>query len=153
MKKSFITCIPDLSVSHIHSLYLGYSIKLRKTRNSFDNEILSSVNWGLLYLPTIKTFSMGESSKFPKPWTFEIQVLKLVVCQRIINNIKLNGQMPIDRLKINQRSYYGLNSALWGCLSVESQPQIPEFRNNRENFHPCISSAEIYELENKYDLE
>ena len=36
---------------------------------------------------------------------------------------------------------------------MESQPQNPEFRNNRENFHPCNSSAEIYELENKYDLE
>ena len=62
--------------------------------------------------------------------------------------------MSLDRLKINQRSYYGLlNSAFWGWLSVESQPQNPEFRNNRENFHPCNSSAEIYELENKYDLE
>ena len=23
---------------------------------------------------------------------------------------------------------------------MESQPQIPEFRNNPENFHPCIHS-------------
>ena len=24
---------------------------------------------------------------------------------------------------------------------MESQPQIPEFRNNPENFHPCIEST------------
>ena len=24
---------------------------------------------------------------------------------------------------------------------MESQPQYPEFRNNPENFHPCISSG------------
>ena len=36
--------------------------------------------------------------------------------------------MSLDRLKINQRSYYDLsNSAFWGWLSVESQPQNPEF--------------------------
>ena len=25
----------------------------------------------------------------------------------------------------------------FGHISVESQPQNPEFRNNPENFHPC----------------
>ena len=132
---------------------------------------------------------MSESSKFPTSWTFEIQVLKLVlfvwfvslcpinnlsvikgrvflgwtstklglmfllknttqwhwwgsnqqplclqsstlplssllkrvVCQQIINNFKLNGQMSLDRLKIKQWNYYGLlNSAFWGWLSVDS---------------------------------
>ena len=87
---------------------------------------------------------MGESFKFPKSWSFEIQVLKLVVCQQIINNFKLNGQMSLDRLKINHRSYYDLlNSAFWGWLSVESQPQNPEFRNNPENFHQCIPQVAV----------
>ena len=26
---------------------------------------------------------------------------------------------------------------------MESQPQNPEFRNNPENFHPCISSVNL----------
>ena len=30
-----------------------------------------------------------------------------------------------------------LNSAFWGWLSMESQPQNPEFRIDPENFHPC----------------
>ena len=44
----------------------------------------------------------------------------------------------MERLIIKQRSYYDLpNSAFWGWLYVESQPQNPEFRNNPENFHLC----------------
>ena len=39
-------------------------------------------------------------------------ILKLAVCPLNIHNFKFNGQMFLDRLKINQRSYYGLlNSA------------------------------------------
>ena len=50
----------------------------------------------------------------------------------------LTGWMSFDRLKIHQRSYCELpNSGFWGRLSVESQPQNPEFRNNPENFHQC----------------
>ena len=46
--------------------------------------------------------------------------------------------MVLRQTKINQRSYYDLpNSAFWGCLSVESEPQNPEFRKNPKNFHPC----------------
>ena len=57
----------------------------------------------------------------------------------------LNGQLSLDRLKINQRSYYELpNSAVWGWLSVESQPQNPEFRNNPENIHPCLKAAKSH---------
>ena len=49
----------------------------------------------------------------------------------------LNGQLSTEELKINQRSYWNLpNSVFLGWLSVESQPQNPEFRNNPENFHP-----------------
>ena len=44
---------------------------------------------------------MGESSKFLKSWTFEIQILKLVVCLQILKN--LNGQLSQDELKINQK--------------------------------------------------
>ena len=87
----------------------------------------------------VSALFMGESSKFPKSWTFEIQVLKLVVCLQIINIFKLNGQLSFDELKINQRSYNNLpNSAFWGLLSFESQPQNREFRNNPVNFHPCL---------------
>ena len=47
--------------------------------------------------------------------------------------------MSLDRLIINQRSYYGLlNPAFRGWLSMESHPQNPEFRNYSENFHPCF---------------
>ena len=37
---------------------------------------------------------MGERSDFPKSWTFEIQILKLIVSLQIISNFKLNGQLP-----------------------------------------------------------
>ena len=46
--------------------------------------------------------------------------------------------MCLDNLKTNQRSDYNLpDLAFWGSLSMESQPQNPEFRINPENFHPC----------------
>ena len=46
--------------------------------------------------------------------------------------------------KINQRIFYKLpNSAFWGWLSMESQPQNPEFKNNPENFHPCGSGEDF----------
>ena len=48
---------------------------------------------------------MGESSNFPKSWTFEIQTLKLVVGLQIINNFKFNGQLSLDELILNQRSF------------------------------------------------
>ena len=86
--------------------------------------------------------TMGESSKIPKSWTLENQNLKLAVCLQIIKKCKFNGQIPLDKLKlhVNQKSYYYLqNSAFWGWLSMESQPPNHEFRNNLENFHPCIT--------------
>ena len=48
--------------------------------------------------------------------------------------------MYLDNLKINQRRYYNNlpNSAFWGWLSTESQPQNPEFRINPENVHPWV---------------
>ena len=80
---------------------------------------------------------MGESSKSPKSWTLENQNLKLAVCLQNIQNFKYNGQIPSDKGRLNQKNYYNLqNSAFWGWLSMESQPQNPEFRNNPENFRP-----------------
>ena len=38
---------------------------------------------------------------------------------------------------------------------MESPPQNPEFRNNPENFHPCISEEKIseqFQAKNKYLL-
>ena len=32
---------------------------------------------------------------------------------------------------------------------MESQPQNPEFRNNPENFHPCIKLPKIYEVQSE----
>ena len=52
--------------------------------------------------------------------------------------------MCLDNQKTNQRIYYKLpNSAFWGLLSMESQPQNPEFRNNPEKVHPyCRERAD-----------
>ena len=53
--------------------------------------------------------------------------------------------MCLDNLKTNQRSSYNLpNSGFWSWLSMESQPQNPEFRINAENFHPCIMLLKIF---------
>ena len=54
---------------------------------------------------------MGESSKFPKSSTLENQNLKLGVCFQNIENSKLNGQIPLDKLKLNQKSYYYLQNS------------------------------------------
>ena len=106
-------------------------------RNSLFNQVqlhsgTTGQNIGL-------SLHMGESSIFTKSWTFELQILKHVVCLKIIINFMLNGQLSIDELKINQRSYNNLpNSAFWGWLSMESQHQNPELRNNAETFTKCL---------------
>ena len=70
------------------------------------------------------------------------KLLKLAGCLKKIMISCLNGYVRLDNLKINQRSYHNLhNSAFWGWLSIESQPQNPEFRINPENFHPCITNC------------
>ena len=82
---------------------------------------------------------MGESSKFEKSWTFELQSLFLQYAHQIFTIWSLYGQLSLDRPNINQRTCYNLpNSAFWGRLSMEIQPQNPEFRNNPENFHLCV---------------
>ena len=81
------------------------------------------------------SMTMGESLKFPKSRTFETSILKLAVCPQKFSISSLNGQLSLDRLYINRKTYYRLpNSA-----SMESQAQNPEFRNNPENFHPCMT--------------
>ena len=90
---------------------------------------------------------MGEISKSR---TLENQNLKLAVCLQNIKNSKSNGQIPLDKLKLNQKSYYYLqNSAFWCWLSMKSQLQNPKFMNNPENFHPCkgagLQSAAVSE--------
>ena len=39
------------------------------------------------------------------PELFENQILKLAVCLQISTILKFNGQLSLDKLKINQRSY------------------------------------------------
>ena len=60
--------------------------------------------------------------------------------QYVYKNLTISNlfaQLPVDTLKINQRSYFNLpHSVLWGWLSMESLPQNPEFRNNSKIFHP-----------------
>ena len=57
----------------------------------------------------------------------------------------MNGQLSLDmldNLNTRQRSNYNLpNSGFWGWLSMESQPQNREFRNNPKNFHPAESMS------------
>ena len=72
-----------------------------------------------------------------KSWSIEFKSKKTTECQWLLRISSLNGLLSLNKLNINQRSYYNLpNSAFWGWLSVESQPQNPEFRNNLENFQP-----------------
>ena len=70
---------------------------------------------------------MGESSKFPKSWTLEIQILKLVeqLQKWIISS--LNDWLCFDNLKNNQRSYFYLpNSAFWGYVKSASKSWIQD---------------------------
>ena len=53
----------------------------------------------------------GESSKFPKSWTFEIQNLKQAVC------LQNNNNYGTCIMKVDQIIFYNLlNSAFWGGL-------------------------------------
>ena len=80
---------------------------------------------------------MGESSKFPKSWNLKNfqHAYKTVKFQ-----VKMVLKLLLDNLKRNMKAYnYDLpNSVFWGWLSMESQPQNPEFRNNPGNSHPCV---------------
>ena len=74
-----------------------------------ENKFTNHARSGALHY-SLKT-SMGESSKFPKSLTLENQNLKLAVCIQIIKNSKFNGQIPLDKLKLDQKSYYYLQNS------------------------------------------
>ena len=78
-------------------------------------------------------------------WKFKIS--------QILNLRSLNDWLCFHNLKTNPGSYNNLpNSAIWGWLSNESQPQNPEFRINPENFYPCLyflcTKSEIFKAYN-----
>ena len=73
---------------------------------------------------------MGESSN---GWKYKIWKIlnfrksNLKTCSIPMKHNGSNGQWSLDKLKINQRSYYNLlNSAFWGWLPMESKSQNPE---------------------------
>ena len=75
------------------------------------------------------------------PWSEflgQLQSLLTVIwVHGLLNSLK--SDLLTWRLNTSMDLYYNLpNSGFWGWLSVESQPQNPEFRNNPENFHSCI---------------
>ena len=49
----------------------------------------------------------GESSKFPKSWSFEILILKLAVCLQNINISSLIGYLSLFKLYIYQETKAG----------------------------------------------
>ena len=79
---------------------------------------------------------MGESSKFPKSWTFEISIVKLAVWPLNIHNFKIKWSIGLGQTENKSEKRYSILRPWW--LSVECHLQNPEFRNNPENFHPWI---------------
>ena len=74
-----------------------------------------------------------------------MQILKLT-CTVDLNMLRisnLNVQNVFVYLTLNQINYSNVPkfSVLRRTfLYMDSQPHNPEFRNNPENFHPCISA-------------
>ena len=134
------------------------SLSLTVLKMTKPRRITSSCNWHQPFLNQLFITQWVKVQKF-QILNFRKLNLKLAVCLKIIKNSKFNGQIPSDKLKLYQKSYYYLqNSAFWGWLSIqmylipefrilrlsmESQPQNPEFRNNPENFHPCNPDLDI----------
>ena len=79
---------------------------------------------------------MCESSKFTKSWLTEIQILKLAICLQILIIFKFKSSIvfKLTENRSGKLRYNQPNSAFWGWLSKESQPQNPVFRNNPESF-------------------
>ena len=100
------------------------------------------ITWQLcLYACQVKPCAWVKVKHFENP---ELQKFKYhnphYAC-KISTIFSLDGWLSLEKLKINERCNYNLlNSAFWGWLSTESQPQNPEFRNNPEKFHPCLCS-------------
>ena len=61
---------------------------------------------------------MGEASKFSQFLTLENQNLKLGVCLQNIKNSKINGQMPLDKQKLDQKSYYYLQNSVFLVFKI-----------------------------------
>ena len=84
---------------------------------------------------------------------FETTILKLV--QLIIYYFNFNCTLSLDTLYSNKKIYYNLpNSAFWGWLSMESQPQNPEFRKILKTFTHAhiVCLSEIFDISCKYFL-
>ena len=85
---------------------------------------------------TVTIVTWVKVQNFQNPELSKLQLLNMQygICPLNIHNLRFKwwNVLTWDRVKINQRSP---NSAFWGWLSTESQPQNPEFRNNPENFH------------------
>ena len=82
----------------------------------------------------------GWKFKIYKNPDFRNSILKLAICPLNIYNFKFKWSIVFGQTEISlKKNYYNFpNSIFWGWLSMESQPQNPDFRNNPENFHPCI---------------
>ena len=78
---------------------------------------------------------MVRVQNFPNP-EFRKSEFKTCCMLQNIKNSEFNGQIPLDKLKLNQKSYYYLRIQYFEADFL-NQPQNPEFRNNPENFHPC----------------
>ena len=128
---------PNINESNLHNYNTETWIICQHMRFSYlYSEGAFAKSHQSLYCYGSRKF-MDESSKFPKSWIFEIQTLKQTVCLQNNNNFTFKWSVVLTHTEIKQRSYYYLlNSGFWGWLSMESQPQNPEFRNNPENFHP-----------------
>ena len=59
-----------------------------------------------MYLALFRLYTV--LAKIPKSCTLENQNLKLSACLQNTKNSKLNCQIPLDKLKPNQKSYYYL---------------------------------------------
>ena len=90
-----------------------------------------------LYEPPLQHYH-GWKFKISKILNFRNSNFKTCRMPTKMNDFKFKW-LCLENLKPNKRRYYNLpNSAFWGWLSTESQPQNPEFRINPENFHQCI---------------
>ena len=92
-------------------------------------------------------FSIISPSDTGIGWKFKISKI-LKFRNSNFKTCRMPTEMNNFKLKTNQRSYFNMhNSGFWGWLSIESQPQNPEFRINPETFHPCTGQGDLSHLE------
>ena len=103
-----------------------YLLVLADRKNSTPEEtwwILTTQGF-LIHASYSIIFINGWKFKVSKILNLKIEVLKLIVCLQNINNFKIKSLVNC-LLKTSKRSYCNLtNSAFWGWLSMEGQPQI-----------------------------